>query len=203
MNLGLLNFGLIGNSLKRQVALVLATLVIVLALPFIAVIGMGSEVLAFLSAAPNAEAAQTLGFYMGGPVPGDTYDWGNCTYWVYAMRLWAGHPIGQYWGDANTWDESALSENYIVNHTPIAGAIFQTDEGQWGHVAYVTKVDATTGKWTISEMNAPTLNVVSTRTFSKDSAAYYDFIHDKKGADPWTPLPILSPSLPTGSPSLQ
>jgi surface antigen len=30
-------------------------------------------------------------------------------------------------------------------------------------------------------MNAPRLNVISTRTFSSSAAQYYDFIHDKKG----------------------
>ena len=57
----------------------------------------------------------------------------------------------------------------------------QSDEGEWGHVAYVTLVDAATGKWTISEMNSPHLNVVSSRTFSSSAAMHYDFIHDKEG----------------------
>lgn len=199
MNLGLLSFGLFSSTLKKQISLVLAAMGIILLLPFVAVLSMGSSVLAFLDNAPSAEAAETLGFYMGGPVEGNTYAWGNCTYWVYAMRLWAGNPIGQYWGNANTWDESALREGYIINQTPSAGAVFQTDEGQWGHVAYVTNVDATTGRWTISEMNAPNLNVVTVRTFSKDAARSYNFIHSKKGAASWTPLPISNPSLPTGN----
>lgn len=199
MNLGVLNVSFIGGAMKKQIALVLATITLVLLIPFIAVISMGSNVLVFLDSTPSAEAAESLGFYMGGPIPGNTYEWGNCTYWVYAMRLWAGHPIGQYWGNANTWDESALNENYIVNQTPVAGAIFQTDEGQWGHVAYVTKVDATTGKWTISEMNAPHLNVVTIRTFARESAVHYNFIHDKKGAVPWTPSLISSPLPVTGN----
>ncbi|NCU38787.1 CHAP domain-containing protein, partial [Candidatus Saccharibacteria bacterium] len=117
----------------------------------------------------------------------------------YAQRLWAGHPIGQYWGNANTWDESALAEDYIVNHIPAVGAVFQTDDGEWGHVAYVKKVDSMTGDWTITEMNAPHLNVVSERTFSKDSAGYYDFIHDKKGAPAWILPPISTTLLPTGN----
>lgn len=40
-------------------------------------------------------------------------------------------------------------------------------------------------------MNAPTLNVVSTRTFSKEAASSYKFIHGKIGAPEWTPTPLL------------
>jgi len=169
-----------GGSMKKQITLVLATMVVIVALPVMAVFSMGSAAVSFLASTPNATAAETQGFYMGGPIEGNTYAWGNCTYWAYAMRLWADRPIGQYWGNANTWDDSARREGYVVNQTPAEGAIFQTDSGEWGHVAYVTQVDAADGQWTISEMNAPNLNVVSTRTFPKDSAAFYTFIHDKK-----------------------
>jgi surface antigen len=189
----------IGSTGKKLFAVVIVTFFIVLSLPFMAVASMGTNVLSFLSATPNAKAAESQGFYMGGPIPGNTYEWGNCTYWAYAQRLWAGHPIGQYWGNANTWDESALAEDYIVNHIPAVGAVFQTDDGEWGHVAYVKKVDSMTGDWTITEMNAPHLNVVSERTFSKDSAGYYDFIHDKKGAPAWILPPISTTLLPTGN----
>lgn len=199
MNLRIIGFGFVGSTMKKQISLVLASMAIILILPFAAVISMGSDVLAFLDSTPGLEAAETLGFYNGGPVEGNTYAWGNCTYWAYAMRLWAGNPIGHYWGNANTWDQSALNENYVVNQTPLAGAVFQTDEGQWGHVAYVTKVDEATGRWTISEMNAPNLNVVTIRTFSKESARLYNFIHSKKGAVPWTPLPISNPILSIGN----
>lgn len=187
-----------GGDMKKQVSLVLATMAVILALPFMAVISMGSEALAFLSAAPNAETAETKGFYMGGPVPGNTYAWGNCTYWAFAMRLWAGAPIPASWGNANTWDDRAAADGYAVNRTPAIGAVFQTDEGFYGHVAYVIKVDAASGDWTISEMNAPNLNVVSQRTFKKESAVYYKFIHSKKGAAPWNPIDISPGSQPTG-----
>lgn len=182
----------IGYSGKRLIAVVLVSMAVIVAMPMLAVGSMGASALSFLASTPNAQSAETQGFYMGGPIPGDTYEWGNCTYWAYAKRLWAGHPIGQYWGNANTWDESALAADYIVNHTPAVGAVFQSDAGNWGHVAYVIKVDTATGDWTISEMNAPHLNVVSERTFSKDSARFYDFIHDKKGAPAWTQQPILN-----------
>jgi surface antigen len=172
--------GLVGADLKRYIAIALATLTLIVALPIMAVFAMGRDAAAFLIDSPSAESAQVQGFYMGGAVPGDTYAWGNCTYWVFAMRLWAHREITPLWGNANTWDEYAIRDGYEVNHTPRSGAIMQSDEGEWGHVAYVTLVDAVTGVWTISEMNAPHLNVVSLRTFSPSAATSYDFIHDKK-----------------------
>lgn len=202
MNLGIPGFDFVIGSMKKQVAIVLITMGIVLSLPFIAVISMGSNVLTFLAGTPSVEAAATLGFYMGGPVPGNTYEWGNCTYWSYAMRLWAGNPISTRWGNANTWDDRSEADGYIVNNVPALGAIFQTDAGRWGHVAYVIEMNENSGEWTISEMNVKGINIVSTRTFSKESAANYKFIHDKKGAVPWTPSPILNSSLPTGNPGL-
>lgn len=167
------------KELSKQVAVVISTIIVVLALPVLAVFSMGEDAVAFLNATPSAESAEQQGFYMGGSVPGNTYAWGNCTYWTFAMRLWAGSAIPTSWGNANTWDERAIRDGYLVNHIPAVGAIMQSDEGEAGHVAYVTEANSTTGKWKISEMNAPNLNVVSTRTFDISSAAHYDFIHSK------------------------
>lgn len=194
MNLGLLAFNVVtGGNLKKQATIVLATMAIIVTLPFAAVFAMGEGVVTFLSNVPSLGAAETQGFYTGGPVPGDTYAWGNCTYWAFAMRQWAGYPIPTSWGNANTWDDRAEADGYVVNRTPAVGAVFQTDEGKWGHVAYVASVNGQTGEWTISEMNYAGLNIVGKRTFSRESAAYYKFIHDKKGAVPWNPLPISLP----------
>lgn len=176
----LLAISLVGGNTKNQVITVLATVVVIVALPVMAVFLLGSDVITFLKAAPSAEAAATQGFYMGGPVAGDTYAWGNCTYWAFAKRLWANQPIPSSWGNANTWDNYALRDGYEVNHAPTVSAVFQTDEGDNGHVAYVSAVDQSTGKWTISEMNAPHFNVVSSRSFAASSAGFYNFIHDKK-----------------------
>lgn len=203
MNPAVFTFGYVIASSKKQISIVLATMFIVLSLPFLAVVSMGSEVLAFLSGTPSAEAAETQGFYMGGAVPGDTYAWGNCTYWAFAMRLWAGYPIPTTWGNANTWDDRAEADGYVVNHTPAVGAVYQTDEGEYGHVAYVIAVDDKTGKWTISEMNNIGLNIVNTRTFAKESAIYYKFIHDKKGESTWKPYNISLPPQYTGITSQQ
>lgn len=172
--------GLIGGDVKKYFAVTLATVAVIIALPILAVFSLGSDVINFLSANQSAESAEQKGFYMGGPVSGDSYAWGNCTYWAFAMRYWAKKPISTTWGNANTWDDNAARDGYVVDHTPSVGAVMQTDDGGLGHVAYVIEVNPEDGKWKISEMNAPHLNVVSTRTFAASSAIYYDFIHDKK-----------------------
>lgn len=169
------------GDIKKYAAVAIATVVFVLSLPVMAVFSMGGDVVQFLSNTPSAISAEQQGFYMGPPVPGDTYAWGNCTYWAFAMRYWAEKPIPTSWGNANTWDDNARSDGYLVDHTPLVGAVMQTDEGDWGHVAYVSQVDVLSGQWTISEMNAPHLNVVSTRTFDPSAASFYSFIHLKIG----------------------
>lgn len=194
MNLGLLAFNAVtGGNSKKQAAIVLATLTIIVTLPFAAVFAMGGSVVSFLSGVPSLVAAESQGFYTGGPVEGNTYAWGNCTYWTYSMRLWAGYPIPTSWGNANTWDNRAIRDGYEVNHIPAVGAIFQTDNGKLGHVAYVIDVNDQTGQWTISEMNYTGLNIVGRRTFNKESATSYNFIHGKKGVIEWSPKPILLP----------
>lgn len=184
------NFGL---SIKKILAIVIATLLLILMFPILAISSLGLPAMSFLVNAPSAKAAEERGFYSGGVMPGNTYAWGNCTWWAYAMRRWANSPIPNTWGNANTWDDNAKRDGYIVNDTPAAGAVFQTDEGYYGHVAYVIEVNQINGDWKISEMNARGLNVVSQRTFSKEAAKSYKFIHNKPGAQPWNPQPITSP----------
>lgn len=191
----------VGFKIKRILALIVVVMFVVVSLPVVAVFSMGMPTLSWLANTPDAKSAETQGFYMGGVMIGNTYAWGNCTWWSYAMRQWAGSPIPNTWGNANTWDDYARAQNYAVNNTPAVGAVFQTDVGGggYGHVAYVIKVNTVSGEWTISEMNAPTLNVVSQRTFSKEAAVHYTFIHNKIGAQPWTPNPITSmPPYSTG-----
>ena len=184
----------VGFKIKRILALIVVVMFVVVSLPVVAVFSMGMPTLSWLANTPDAKSAETQGFYMGGVMIGNTYAWGNCTWWSYAMRQWAGSPIPNTWGNANTWDDYARAQNYAVNNTPAVGAVFQTDVGGggYGHVAYVIKVNPVNGEWTISEMNAPTLNVVSQRTFSKEAAEHYTFIHNKIGAQPWTLNPITS-----------
>lgn len=181
-----LRFG-VGFRVWRLILLSIVTLAVLFLLPIISVLSLGAPTVSFLKHTPSAHAAEKQGFYRGEAMPDNTYAWGNCTWWAYAMRKWAGSPIPTTWGNANTWDDYARRDGYVVDQTPAVGVVYQTDEGGYGHVAYVIHVDDGTGEWTISEMNAPTLNVVSRRTFPKDAAQSAHFIHTKTGASSWTP----------------
>ena len=62
MNPSIVVFGVAGYNPKRTIAVVLATLVVILSLPFMAVMSMGTDVLSFLAGTPDAKAAETQGF---------------------------------------------------------------------------------------------------------------------------------------------
>ncbi|MFO3689119.1 CHAP domain-containing protein [Staphylococcus felis] len=102
------------------------------------------------------------------------YTVGQCTYYVFDR---VGGRIGSTWGNANNWAAAAASSGYTVNNKPAAGAIMQTTQGAFGHVAYVESVNGD-GSVTVSEMNyghGP--GVVTSRTISAGQAASYNFIH--------------------------
>lgn len=170
---------------KKQVYFVLATLVVIVSLPVMSVFALGSGALSFLSSPGSASAVaisvQSQGLYEGPPIPGDYYAWGNCTYWVFALRQQAHDPIPTSWGNAATWAFYAQLGGYQVDHTPMLGAIMQisnVDNGL-GHVAYVTGVNQSTGAWTISEMNVQGLDIIDSKTLPASYAASFNFIHVK------------------------
>ncbi|HUB92971.1 MAG TPA: CHAP domain-containing protein [Verrucomicrobiae bacterium] len=178
-------------SLNKRLAIIITvTMVAIVSTPMVAVFALGQGTLSYLaetlvgSDSTSAISTTTVGLYEGPDITGDTYAWGNCTYWVYALRLQAGDPIPTSWGNAATWAPRALLDGYVVNDTPSPGAIMQTanSAGGLGHVAYVTAVDPTTGAWTISEMNVKGLDVVDITTYPAAAAANYNFIHDKGGS---------------------
>lgn len=100
------------------------------------------------------------------------YTWGQCTYYVYDK---VGGSIGNTWGNANNWANAAAQSGYTVNNTPKAGAVMQTTQGGYGHVAYVESVNSD-GSVTVSEMNYQGVGVVSTRTISASQASSYNYI---------------------------
>ncbi|EFU84021.1 secretory antigen SsaA [Staphylococcus lugdunensis] len=102
------------------------------------------------------------------------YTSGQCTYYVFDR---VGGKIGSTWGNASNWANAAAAAGYTVNNRPSVGAIMQTSQGYYGHVAYVESVGSN-GSVTVSEMNyghGP--GVVTTRTISASQAASYNFIH--------------------------
>lgn len=170
----------IARQTKKQIYFVLATLLIILSLPFIAVFSLGSSTLSALSLNSGSSKSDD-GLYQGSLVSGDSYAWGNCTYWVFLLRQQAGDPIPTTWGNAATWAKYAGMNGYVVNQTPTPGAIMQisTVDAGLGHVAYVKKVDSVTGAWTISEMNVKGLDIVDHQTYPASAALNFNFIHDK------------------------
>ena len=96
---------------------------------------------------------------------------------VHTTYLIVGGKIGSTWGNASNWANAAARAGYTVNNTPKAGAIMQTTQGAYGHVAYVESVNSN-GSVRVSEMNygyGP--GVVTSRTISASQAAGYNFIH--------------------------
>jgi surface antigen len=174
----------LNSSTRKYVYIALVTMAVILALPVMAVFALGTDTLSFLtntSTPTSGSGATTVGLYQGAAVSGDSYAWGNCTYWVYYLRQQAADPIPTTWGNAATWSVNAIFQGYVVDHTPTVGAIMQTpnvDDGL-GHVAYVTAVDSVTGTWTISEMNVQGLDIVDIRSYAASAALGFNFIHDK------------------------
>lgn len=169
-------------SFKIETGVILGTIIVLLILPGAAVASITniSEMLKN-DVSPGTSGGNGI-FYTGDSPEDNTYAWGNCTYWVFIKRKEAGKPISNTWGNAATWALNARLQGYKVDQTPEVGAIMQTanSAGGLGHVAYVIKVDPSSGAWTISEMNSKGLNVVSERTLSAANALNYNFIHDKE-----------------------
>jgi surface antigen len=179
-------FALTGIN-KKHVAILAATMLVIVSMPVVAVFALGQKTLMYLSNSNTdsdstyALSTKTVGLYEGPEIAGDKYDWGNCTYWVYALRLKAGDPISNAWGNASTWAFYAQLDGYEIDQTPAPGSIMQISDvdGGLGHVAYVTAVNPSTGAWTISEMNVQGLDIVDITTYPASAAIGFNFIHDK------------------------
>ncbi|MET3557409.1 surface antigen [Streptococcus rupicaprae] len=78
------------------------------------------------------------------------YPVGQCTWGVKALASW----VGDHWGNAGEWANSARAAGYAVGTTPTVGAIavWPKDGGGYGHVALVTSVE-TPDRIQVSEAN--------------------------------------------------
>ena len=97
---------------------------------------LAEEVLA--EEAPVEEApAELAATYEYASTP-NTYPVGQCTWGAKTMAPW----VGNYWGNAKDWIASAQAAGHSVGTTPVAGAIavWPSEGGGYGHVAYVTSV---------------------------------------------------------------
>ncbi|MDR0979943.1 MAG: LysM peptidoglycan-binding domain-containing protein [Candidatus Nomurabacteria bacterium] len=74
---------------------------------------------------------------------GNTYAWGQCTYYAFARRRQLNLPVENNWGHARTWATQAEKDGYAVGTTPAVGAIMQSGNDNsysFGHVAIVESV---------------------------------------------------------------
>ena len=104
------------------------------------------------------------------------YTSGQCTWYVFDKRAKDGHTISTFWGDARHWANQAAHAGYKVNNKPAKGAIFQTGDGPYGHVAYVERINGD-GSIFISEMNYIAPYITSTRTIPAAAVNQFNYIH--------------------------
>ncbi|KRG10968.1 LysM peptidoglycan-binding domain-containing protein [Staphylococcus sp. NAM3COL9] len=105
------------------------------------------------------------------------YDWGQCTWHVFNKRAQIGKGISTYWWNANSWDTGAAADGYTVDHKATVGSILQSDQGYYGHVAFVESINSN-GSITISEMNyGASPGIVTYRTIPASQVSSYKYIH--------------------------
>ena len=127
----------------------------------------------------NAFIGNTWTIRIGTPMySGNAYAFGNCTAYVYDRRVELGLPVGPFWGNATTWDDSAVRQGLRVSNTPSVGAIIQ-NEGGYGHVGIVEEI-LPNGDLRLSEMNAYVsgggFNIVSGRTLPASQVSNFAYI---------------------------
>lgn len=113
---------------------------------------------------------------------GNSYPYGQCTWYAYERRKELGLPVGSFFGNGGMWGASALALGYLVDNRPQVGDIVSFQPGQewadptYGHVAIVEKVNDD-GSIEISEMNVKGVGVISTRTIGASAVPSLQFIH--------------------------
>lgn len=72
----------------------------------------------------------------------NSYPTGQCTWGVKCLAPW----VGDYWGNAGQWIQSAQAAGFRTGTKPVPGAVavWPSDGGGYGHVAYVTDVQSET-----------------------------------------------------------
>lgn len=117
------------------------------------------------------------------PMENNSYDEGECTYYVFDLVKSDLNMIDNSWGDAEHWAERAEADGYTVNHTPETGSILQTTRGEIGHVAYVTNINED-NSIKITEMNFYEPYEITERTIEAEDISDYNFIHPKENPRP-------------------
>lgn len=115
---------------------------------------------------------------------GQSYPWGQCTWYVHQRRKEIGKPVPLTWGNGGDWGDNAKSQGWKVGSEPKAGAGASIKPGSfgapspYGHIMFVEKVKDD-GGIVVSEANVKGEGVISSREFSKDDTKQMQFIYDK------------------------
>lgn len=114
---------------------------------------------------------------------GNTYPWGQCTWYVKARAPW----VGNMWGNGNMWGGSAAAAGFTVNNRPATGSVVSFAAGQmigtwaadpsYGHVAYVESYDAASDTITISQGGMGFSNPAGPNTQTVSGASAFTYIH--------------------------
>lgn len=120
---------------------------------------------ATIAAPQPAAAPQPVQAPQGGS-GGNTYAWGNCTWYVKEKR----GDLPNMLGNGGSWSANAAAKGFATGSTPRVGAVAE----QAGHVAYVEAVNG--NSVTVSEMNyAGGLGQTHTRTVP--ASTFYSYIY--------------------------
>lgn len=111
----------------------------------------------------------------------NTYPWGQCTYYVKMVAPW----VGNNWGNATSWANSARNVGFTVDRNPAAGSVIVFTAGQWvgdwrsdttyGHVAYVQSVNG--DSVTITQGGMGFRNPTGPNTQTISGAGQFQYIH--------------------------
>ena len=117
----------------------------------------------------------SFAFYSAQYSAGNRYAYGWCTWYAWDRRP----DLPSNLGNARTWASAAARAGFPVDHTPRAGAIFQNNSGYYGHVGYVTSVNAD-GSVNVCDMNGIAgWGRVGCKTWSRGEASHHLYIHHK------------------------
>lgn len=97
---------------------------------------------------------------------GNTYVWGNCTWYVKERRA----DLPNMLGNGGSWTANAAAQGFATGSTPRVGAVAE----QAGHVAYVEAVNG--NSVTVSEMNYAG-GVGQTHTRTVPASTFFSYIY--------------------------
>ena len=141
---------------------------------------------------PSGTGSDGKGFDFKGKFPkpdkskynGQSYPWGQCTWYVHQRRKEIGKPVPLTWGHGGDWGDNAKAQGWDVGSKPKAGAGASIKPGNfgapppYGHIMFVEKVKDD-GGIIVSEANVKGEGVISSREFSKADTQKMQFIYDK------------------------